>query len=90
MRGILSLIIFGATLGKALPNRKRAAPCPYHRNENTLESLIKDEYTVELHPGHSLDEHFHFIGYNLSAKSERFHSMERLNAYGMYRRRYHA
>jgi hypothetical protein len=84
MTGILSLIIFGATLGKALPNQKRTTPCPYHRNENLLEPLIKDEYIVQLRPGYSLDEHFQFVGYNLSAESEDFDFMEQLNAYGIH------
>ena len=77
MKAILSFVIFGATLGRTFPNQKRATPCLYHRDESPLEPLIKYQFAVELQPGYSLDEHFHFIGYNLSAKTEKFHFMER-------------
>jgi hypothetical protein len=42
---------------------------------------LDDEYTVELNPGYTLEEHYEFIGFDLSAKAEMFDPRP---SFGMY------
>lgn len=81
MKGFLPLVIISATLSSALPSQKRSTPCPYQKGGTAREPLLKDEYTVELNPNYTLEEHYDFIGFNLSTKAEKFHSMKALNMY---------
>ena len=83
MKALLPLVAIGATLSSALPSQKRSTPCPYHKGGTAREPLLKDEYTVELNPGYTLKEHYDFIGFDLSAKGEKFNVKNRLNMYGV-------
>lgn len=79
---LLLMAVALATLSSALPNRKRSAPCAYHKGgEDPKEPLIQDSYTVELEEGYSLKAHYEFLGFDLSAKAEEFHYMSRLHMY---------
>ncbi|KAF2247402.1 hypothetical protein BU26DRAFT_566386 [Trematosphaeria pertusa] len=83
MKALLPLVAFGTTLSSALPSQERSTPCPYHKGGTAREPLLKDEYTVELNPGYTLEEHYDFIGFDLSAKAKKFDVKNRLNMYGV-------
>jgi hypothetical protein len=76
------LLAFGAALNNALPRQKRKRPCPcYRETDNPLEPIIEGSYSVKLRPGYTLEEHFKFVGYNLSTQATMFDYMKSINTY---------
>jgi hypothetical protein len=76
------LLVLGAALGHALPRQKLSTPSPYHTVDETTEmSMVAGSYVVELHAGYTLEEHFDFVGQNLSVTSDKFDSMMLINMY---------
>jgi hypothetical protein len=83
MKALLPLVAISATLSSALPSRKRSTPCPHYKGGTAREPLLKDEYVVELNPGYTIQEHYDFVGFDLSAKAKNFDFKNRLNMYGV-------
>ena len=78
----LLLLNLGSLVSGLEKTRPRAArPAVYHRFEATHEPLIKDEYFVMLHDDHPLEDHFAFIGTNLSETASYFHPYSNINGY---------
>lgn len=59
--------------------RRIAQPCPYHLPHDR--PPIKDEYIVRLREGYSIDEHFGFLGKNLSQHATKFSHLQAVNSY---------
>ena len=78
----LLLLNLGSLVSGLEKARLRATrPAVYHRFEATHEPLIKDEYLVMLHDDHPLEDHFAFIGTNLSETASDFHPYSNINGY---------
>ncbi|KAF2652970.1 subtilisin-like protein [Lophiostoma macrostomum CBS 122681] len=79
----LLLLAIGVIGSTALPNQRRATPCTYHKGGSAREPLLEDQYTVELNDGYTLEEHYEFVGFNLSAAASIFSYRNYSNTYGI-------
>jgi hypothetical protein len=78
---LLLLNLGGLVSGLEMARPVAARPAVYHRFEAAHEPLIKDEYLVMLHDDHPLEDHFAFIGTNLSETASYFHPYSNINGY---------
>ena len=76
---LLLLNLGGLVSGLEKARPRTARPTVYHRFEAAHEPLIKDEYLVMLHD-HPLEDHFAFIGTNLSETASYFHPYSNIMA----------
>ncbi|KAF1847165.1 uncharacterized protein K460DRAFT_54515 [Cucurbitaria berberidis CBS 394.84] len=82
MRYILSFLCIFYTFSIATVIKRASDPCPYHRiDDSPGQPLIPDEYLVNLRDNYTIEQHFQFLGQNLSQTADIFHHMPILNIY---------
>jgi cerevisin len=75
---LLSLTLIAAQASGAVLSQSQQ-PCPHYESSGEL----IDEYIVELHPHHTLEDHFQNIGMDLSKKqgTDLFYPLETIHSY---------
>jgi hypothetical protein len=83
MKSSLSQLLLFLTFSRSILSAilpRRTTPAPFSLGWGKNMTLIENEYIVVLHDNHTLEDHFGFIGTNLS-NNENFKHLESFNIY---------